>query len=365
MAKKIQLTIPEPCHENWNNMTPVDKGRFCGSCQKQIVDFSNMSDREVAQFFKNPSTGSVCGRFMQDQLNRDMEIPKKRIPWVKYFFQIALPAFLFSAKAKAQGAVKIIKADTLVIPELWQQSKTKNTTICSDMMVGKLAVAPSSRVEKLLASQDDLITIKGKVVDENNNPLLYASVSVKGTLLGVTTDTTGTFSLNIKSTKNDITLVVSSVGYGSTERKLRYADISKEEKIVLITMTRAWQGQVILAGMVATKKSKSRINSKVKSNPIPLISEIKDTIIKAFKIYPNPVTAGSNVTLEWKETEEGYYIAQILNQSGQVVFTKEIWIDAEARVLSLDLPAVSAGNYFIRVANKKSGKNSTEKIIIQ
>jgi len=80
MSKKLQLQIPAPCHENWESMTPVEKGCFCGSCQKQVVDFSDMSDREIAMFFKRPSTGSVCGRFMQDQLNRDIEIPGKRIP---------------------------------------------------------------------------------------------------------------------------------------------------------------------------------------------------------------------------------------------------------------------------------------------
>src|SRR5258706_2725101 len=107
MSKQLQLSIPTPCHENWYNMATVEKGKFCGSCQKEVVDFSNMSDRQVAEFFKKPSTGSVCGRFMTDQLERDIEIPKKRIPWLKYFFQFAIPAFLLSMKATAQGKVKV------------------------------------------------------------------------------------------------------------------------------------------------------------------------------------------------------------------------------------------------------------------
>jgi hypothetical protein len=40
MAKKFQLQIPEPCHEDWNKMTPVHKGRFCDSCEKAVVDFT-------------------------------------------------------------------------------------------------------------------------------------------------------------------------------------------------------------------------------------------------------------------------------------------------------------------------------------
>ena len=107
MSKKIQLQIPDPCHENWAEMTSIERGRFCNSCQKKVVDFTNMSDREIAIFFNKPSTGSVCGRFMQDQLDRDIEIPRKRIPWVKYFFQLALPAFLASCGVRTQGKIRV------------------------------------------------------------------------------------------------------------------------------------------------------------------------------------------------------------------------------------------------------------------
>src|SRR5512138_1321991 len=106
MSKKFQLQIPTPCHEDWDHMSPAEKGRFCSSCQKQVVDFSNMSDREIAMFFKKPSTGSVCGRFMEDQLNRDIEIPRKRIPWVKYFFQFLLPGYILSCMGRTVGQVK-------------------------------------------------------------------------------------------------------------------------------------------------------------------------------------------------------------------------------------------------------------------
>src|ERR1044071_8769805 len=113
MSKKFELQIPKPCHENWDNMSPVEQGKFCGSCQKQVVDFSNMSDREIAVFFKKPSTGSVCGRFMTDQLNREIEIPRKRIPWFKYFFHFLLPGFLISMKARSQGEVRVTNKNSV------------------------------------------------------------------------------------------------------------------------------------------------------------------------------------------------------------------------------------------------------------
>src|SRR5215468_9186976 len=133
MAKKLQLHVPTPCHENWKDMTPTHQGRYCASCQKQVIDFSNKSDREIAMFFKRPLTGSVCGRFMADQLNRDIDIPKKRIPWFKYFFQFFLPAFLLSIKASAQSKPRIrnhviianlVKPTTATVPgKLQDESK--------------------------------------------------------------------------------------------------------------------------------------------------------------------------------------------------------------------------------------------------
>src|SRR5438045_581826 len=109
MSKRIQLSVADPCHQNWDSMNAAEKGRFCGSCQKEVIDFTNMSDSQLAAFFKKPSTGSICGRFYEDQLDRSIDIPKKRIPWVKYFFQFALPAFLFSLKASSQVALRMGK----------------------------------------------------------------------------------------------------------------------------------------------------------------------------------------------------------------------------------------------------------------
>jgi Secretion system C-terminal sorting domain len=106
MAKHFTLQINEPCHEDWNLMSPSEQGRYCGMCQKSVVDFTNMTDTQLSNYFKL-NTGNTCGRFYEDQLNHSIAIPTKTIPWLKYFFTITLPAFLFSAKAIAQKKVGI------------------------------------------------------------------------------------------------------------------------------------------------------------------------------------------------------------------------------------------------------------------
>src|SRR5260221_2657986 len=204
MRKKLQLSIPTPCHENWDNMTSVQQGKFCNSCQKQVVDFSNMSYRQVAEFFKKPSTGSVCGRFMYTQLDHPIEIPKKRIPWVKYFFQIAIPLFLANLKSSAQANVvvgkpktevcsrdikgqissirlfpKNILGDTILVPNE-NTPLHQNVQKCSVIMGG---ISTTSLIKTN--------TINGRVIDENGLGIAYASVVIKGTKTAAISDTAG------------------------------------------------------------------------------------------------------------------------------------------------------------------------------
>ena len=101
MAKYLLLQIPQNCEEDWNAMRPDKAGKFCLSCQKQVVDFTSMSDRELARYFKTYK-GSTCGKFSSEQLNKEILIPPKKIPWLKYLLKIAIPAFLLSFKAAAQ-----------------------------------------------------------------------------------------------------------------------------------------------------------------------------------------------------------------------------------------------------------------------
>jgi hypothetical protein len=351
MSKHIQLSITDPCHENWDNMTQAEQGRFCGSCQKQVVDFTNMSDSQLAAFFKKPSTGSVCGRFFQDQLERDVEIPKKRIPWVKYFFQIALPAFLMSAKASAQGEVRVKKADITVAPS-------------APVMQGMVSLPPRKKIEVF-----QTITIKGKITDENNNPVPFASVMIKGTNVGTPADSNGIFRLNNPSLQRGVLLEVSSVGYETKE-----ITISKEadlEQDMVIRLTRAFLDEVIVNAGVTVKGSTRVMMGGIsvgrcekKTDIIPVVKSPEETQ-PMIKVYPNPVLSGSTINIGCEKLEEGYYTFQLFNQSGQQIQSKQIWIDAEARLMNMELPVVVAGNYILVLTNKESGKKFTEKIIIE
>lgn len=66
---KFKLNIPEPCHEDWQQMSPTQKGKFCESCQKEVIDFTKLSASEIAQKTKNAT--QLCGRFTSTQLKQE------------------------------------------------------------------------------------------------------------------------------------------------------------------------------------------------------------------------------------------------------------------------------------------------------
>jgi protocatechuate 3,4-dioxygenase beta subunit len=491
MSKKIQLSIPKPCHEDWNVMTPVEKGKFCGSCQKQVVDFSNMSDRDIAQFFKKPSTGSVCGRFMTDQLDRSIEIPKKRIPWLKYFFQVLLPAF-FISKVSAQKIMtssKIVTKDTtrtpmngefrtlgMVLPtcikpandslppikmtgtvspievkgergkvldaetgkplegakiimfstigkDSYKSDKngafilntvrkiTVNTIEISypgyetttltfsqfmasgsgkhivslkkrDMIMGDYTVLPMNNIKGEVAvkpvkdtmppacneimgkivmpvptERTGIITLKGRVTDEKGEPLAFASIMIKGTKNGVMANANGEFSIKPGSLLENFTLTASSVGFETKEIEIEKNKIGGAVTLQLNSIREA-----VMTGFVIC--TRPPVKKEIKKVPL-MPAVVRETPNQLFKVFPNPVSSGTGLTIEWNQRTEGYFTLQLLNQAGQQAYQQELWIDAEARLLSIDIPTVAPGTYFIVFTNKKSGKKFSDKIVVQ
>lgn len=94
----LKITIPKPCHENWNGMTPDEKGRFCSLCAKSVVDFTAMPRTEVEDYLLTNSDKKVCGRFNSSQLH---PAPKTR----KYFSKMALAGLLLSGSATLNSCI--------------------------------------------------------------------------------------------------------------------------------------------------------------------------------------------------------------------------------------------------------------------
>jgi hypothetical protein len=119
MNKKHKITIPKPCHENWDQMTPNENGRFCLSCSKTVIDFTDMLSEDIQQFFIQNNNQKVCGRFRKSQLDSiTIQIPDRILYSQTHYHKIFLLALfvtmgttLFSCQNKDGRKQKIEKVE--------------------------------------------------------------------------------------------------------------------------------------------------------------------------------------------------------------------------------------------------------------
>ena len=136
----MKIYIPEPCHENWGAMTPNEQGRFCGSCQKTVVDFTNFTTENIQNYFTKHYGQKVCGRFKNEQIHHiNIQIPNNvfsYIPASRKFALALLIVFgttLFSCTDNNGNNATIGQID--VVDSL----KTKVDTLAAKV-VGKMGV---------------------------------------------------------------------------------------------------------------------------------------------------------------------------------------------------------------------------------
>ncbi len=209
MIHKINIRITQPCQENWEAMTLSEKGKFCALCQKNVIDFTTSSDREILNYYNQNS--KICGRFHSSQINRNLILPKEKSSiWLAVISAIVSFLGLGSQEIYAQESVKI------------EQTDKKNQT---------------DSIKK-----DTLRKITG-IVSENKIPIPGVTISIKGTNLRTETDFDGNYSIEAK--KGDI-LVFSFIGYKVVEKR-----ISGKQK-VNINMK---QEQILMGEVIIIKDS--------------------------------------------------------------------------------------------------------------
>lgn len=72
MSRKVQIQLTNPCTQNWEEMNDAPGGKFCTNCDKKVIDFTLLNDRQMLEIFSKNE--HLCGRFTGEQLNRELEI---------------------------------------------------------------------------------------------------------------------------------------------------------------------------------------------------------------------------------------------------------------------------------------------------
>lgn len=327
MKNEISVYIPEPCHENWNNMLPADKGRFCNACAKQVIDFSMMSDTQIIDYFKN-STGRVCGRFTEDQLQRSLQPvtqPKKKAWWMA----MTMPLLFLFNKSQAQQC-KIVGDTTIALSEI------KITEV-----LGKIAVRSINDSD---LKKDKII---GKIVDTDGNPVPFGRILSQKTGISINNQPSGYFEFETNEFYFDDTLNFAAINYESIDIPVMQLKNNPEN---IITLNKMASGGVMPV-MRVTRKEK--VDSSVK----------RIAGKSLFSLSSNPAIRGSQINIQLKQS--GEYSLLLLDNSSRLILSKII-NSQDGNNIPLDIPNnIAAGIYYLRAIDEKSKKSFVQKIIIQ
>ncbi|MEM6806259.1 MAG: carboxypeptidase-like regulatory domain-containing protein [Bacteroidota bacterium] len=230
----MKLTIHKPCTENFDQFSPTEKGGFCQACQKEVIDFSQMSDAEILSYFKNRE-GKSCGYFHTSQLKVYPEIASPKRTWgAKFMGASLLGLSLFASFPQAQGQSSSEVSTMAIRPYLGEEGSAKKDQTKEGQLVA------------------------GVVVNDEGEPLEGASVLIKGTTNGMFTNEKGEFKLY--DVKEGGVLIASYVGYRRVEYKISKMEVDKlkiemDFKMKLTLDSCVMMGEVAVEQAYSSKKS--------------------------------------------------------------------------------------------------------------
>lgn len=342
--KALTLTIPEPCGENFNAMTPVKGGKFCGSCEKTIVDFRTMSDGQILNFYKK-SNGKICGVFAERQLNRAMPFPMEVKPNRNWKAVAALTAgLMFSGGLMAQSTMPTVGKIVVVEQSIGKKATDKNETSTPNRIV------------------------RGVVKDAENEPLIGANVMIKGITIGVATDFDGLFEIAIPADLTEVELEISYTGF-ETQTLLFNKKYPFPDKKIEIELTAGLVLGEMIMGIVAyhpgevapiceTKVEETdnliEINPDLQAKGIPAENQMT--------IYPNPFVEDFKV--EYKFATKGDYLFHLYDTNGRLLFAKLYHLAKGKQTVELDIATQKLvdGVYILQISDERDMILATKKV---
>lgn len=190
MPKQIQITIPEPCQEKWEEMTPTQQGAYCQVCSKNVVDFTSKTENEI-YYILTQSDGNTCGRFTSFQLQNPIRKTEVNNGWFNWRAIAASLAALvaFEETTKASGNTQKVSISIETAPVKYNGAEE--------------------------GPEDE---INGVVLDaETHVPIPYADLVWRDDRSAVSTDFEGRFILVDPDHHKNSLVVVRAIGYYSLE----------------------------------------------------------------------------------------------------------------------------------------------------
>jgi len=210
---------------------------------------------------------------------------------------------LFSQVEKQTGLVVIYSNDELdVTRQVKLQSAGYRLEDLLDLALLKTnlvyRISEKYIVIKVPISNPSIRTISGIVLDDQKEPLMGATILVKGTNIGTIADADGNFQLSIPVEMKNAVLVASFVGMSSVQKN----PVPNQQRVTFSLLPSTTTiDEVLVVGAYGTSQKRSdlvssayQINEKqLESLPVARIDNILDGLIPGLQVTPNTDAASS------------------------------------------------------------------------
>ncbi|MCE2995260.1 MAG: carboxypeptidase-like regulatory domain-containing protein [Cyclobacteriaceae bacterium] len=194
MKKSITLSLPQACAEQWSRFTPTSQGGMCGSCQKEVVDFTTMSDQQIIAYFSQ-STGSTCGRFHANQLKTYSAVAPV----------VVKPGWMFLRAGMLGLFLALLPNPSDALPPV--SKITPQSYLMRFVDLSSRQTLPKS-----------VLRVTGKITSaEDGAPMVGVNIALKGTTLGTVSNEKGEFSFDHELQEGDV-LIFSYIGFKTFEQ---------------------------------------------------------------------------------------------------------------------------------------------------
>lgn len=191
-------------------MTPAAAGRHCAACAKTVVDFTAKTDAEILIYLARAASSQACGRFRVSQLHRPLTPPDAPTRWRAWLGALLTTGSLLgSGRASAQSPAQYANGGS--VPLAAQPATAPAPTASAHPAASDTTASPSTHEPP---------TLHGVVTDTKNGALPGATVLLKGTTQGTSTDANGEFTLPLKDGPSNPVLVISFVGFATHEQPI-------------------------------------------------------------------------------------------------------------------------------------------------
>ncbi len=320
----MKITINEPCHENWDAMTPNKQGAFCKSCVKDVVDFSKMSVGQIKDFFSKPQSDKICGRFEEKQLQEltfdDFFAKFTYWNFAKKFAVIFFMAFGFwvfsNSSAVAQNNDRHLKGEVAY----FEPKPLKKDT------VKKTMGQPVIKAEPKLMGKIKCTTPPPthKIIKEKNPPMIM-----------------GDFAVPVEEKQPEIKMEKGNVTVVKCLPEIHEDSIIKKQPPIKNVIE-----EHLVMGLIAMPRIEKiepvKVTPVIKVDSIAATQKIIDTE-NLINIYPNP---GNGIFI--LETNLKHTI-HILDENGKIVLVKNI-----SGTTTIDASNLTPGIYTVDITNEKA-----------